>query len=103
MYGNFPAKNTIYTPYIPINVWFWPTLFITQRTPSYRIPSVGRQGLCDPHLRLRQQVCPCEHPGGAQRVCDSRVLQVRPAHNLFDLCFAEHPQGAQRVCDSRVL
>jgi len=26
MYGDFPAKNTVYTPYIPINVWFWPTL-----------------------------------------------------------------------------
>jgi hypothetical protein len=23
MYGDFPAKNTVYTPYIPINVWFW--------------------------------------------------------------------------------
>jgi hypothetical protein len=28
MYGDFPAKNTVYTPYIPINVWFWPTLVI---------------------------------------------------------------------------
>jgi len=27
MYGDFPAKNTVRTPYIPINVWFWPTLF----------------------------------------------------------------------------
>ena len=26
MHGDFPAINTIYTPYIPINVWFWPTL-----------------------------------------------------------------------------
>jgi hypothetical protein len=24
--GDFPAKNTIYTPCIPIHVWFWPTL-----------------------------------------------------------------------------
>jgi len=30
MYGDFPAKNTIYTPYIPINVWFRPTLHIRQ-------------------------------------------------------------------------
>ena len=28
MYGDFPAQNTVYTPYIPINVWFWPTLHI---------------------------------------------------------------------------
>jgi len=26
MYGDLPAKNAVYTPYIPINVWFWPTL-----------------------------------------------------------------------------
>jgi len=26
MYGDFPAKNTVYTPYLPMNVWFWPTL-----------------------------------------------------------------------------
>jgi len=28
MNGDFPAKDTVYTPYIPINVWFWPTLCI---------------------------------------------------------------------------
>ena len=28
MHGDLPAKNTVCTPYIPINVWFWPTLFI---------------------------------------------------------------------------
>ena len=27
-YGDFPAKNTVCTLYIPINVWFWPTLHI---------------------------------------------------------------------------
>jgi hypothetical protein len=26
LYGDFPAKNTVYTPYIPTNVWLWPTL-----------------------------------------------------------------------------
>ena len=26
MHGDFPAKNTVYTPYILKNVWFWPTL-----------------------------------------------------------------------------
>ena len=30
MYGNFPAKNTVSTPYIPINVWFWPTLHMLE-------------------------------------------------------------------------
>ena len=29
MYGDFPAKNTVCTPYIPKNVWFWPTLLIS--------------------------------------------------------------------------
>jgi hypothetical protein len=28
MYGNFPPTNTVCTPYIPINVWSWPTLVI---------------------------------------------------------------------------
>jgi hypothetical protein len=26
MYDDFPAKNTVYTPYLPKKVWFWPTL-----------------------------------------------------------------------------
>ena len=26
MYGDFPAKSTVCTPYIPIDVWFVPTL-----------------------------------------------------------------------------
>jgi hypothetical protein len=26
MYGDFPAKNTVCAPYIPLNVWFWPIL-----------------------------------------------------------------------------
>jgi hypothetical protein len=26
MYGDFLAKNIVYTPCIPINEWFWPTL-----------------------------------------------------------------------------
>ena len=29
MYGDFPAENTVCTPYTPINVWFWPTLHIS--------------------------------------------------------------------------
>ena len=28
MYGDFPAKNTVYTPYICMYVWFWPSLYI---------------------------------------------------------------------------
>jgi len=28
MYGDFPAKNTVYTLYTPVNVWFWPTLLV---------------------------------------------------------------------------
>jgi hypothetical protein len=29
MYGDFPADNTVYTPYIPINAWLWPTLHMS--------------------------------------------------------------------------
>ena len=28
LYGDFPAKNTVYIPYIRDYVWFWPTLDI---------------------------------------------------------------------------
>ena len=28
MYGDVSANNTVYTPYIRIYVWFWPTLHI---------------------------------------------------------------------------
>ena len=31
MYDDFPAKNTICTLYVPIHVWFWPTLQICGR------------------------------------------------------------------------
>ena len=31
MYGDFPAKNTVCTPYIPIHLWFWPTLHVPVR------------------------------------------------------------------------
>jgi len=34
MYGDFPAVNTVCTPYIPITVWFWPTLY-THHAHSY--------------------------------------------------------------------
>jgi len=26
MYGDAPAEDTICTRYMPVNVWFWPTL-----------------------------------------------------------------------------
>ena len=29
MYGNSPAKNTVYTPYIRMYVWFSPTLYMS--------------------------------------------------------------------------
>jgi hypothetical protein len=28
MYSNFPAKNAVYTPFIRMYIWFWPTLNI---------------------------------------------------------------------------
>jgi hypothetical protein len=33
IYGDFPAKNTVCTLYIHINVWFWPTLLMCHCTP----------------------------------------------------------------------
>jgi len=38
MYGDFPAKITVYTPYIPTKIWFWPALEKTEIVcPSYLI------------------------------------------------------------------
>jgi len=34
MYGDFPAIITVYTPYIHMYVWFWPTLLITSEKTS---------------------------------------------------------------------
>jgi len=42
MYGDFPAKNTVCTPYIPINVWFRPTLRIT----PFSLPCVQQKHAC---------------------------------------------------------
>jgi len=58
MYGDFPAKNTVCTPYIPTNVWFWPTLGIFSRKASMlRIPGVYIQ--CRPTLAIIAEFPPC--------------------------------------------
>jgi len=31
LFGDFPAKNTVYTQYI-YNIWFWPTLYMSVRS-----------------------------------------------------------------------
>ena len=31
MYGDFPAKSTVCTLYVTMNVWFWPTLHIREK------------------------------------------------------------------------
>jgi len=35
MYGIFPAKNAVHTPYIHLCVWFWPTLLLNCRPDSH--------------------------------------------------------------------
>ena len=35
MYGDFPAKNAVYTPYLPMNVRLWPTLHLRLVTKCY--------------------------------------------------------------------
>jgi hypothetical protein len=61
MYGDFPAKTTLRTPYIPKNVWFWPTLQIPSNShlnkyPPLRpaLPSTGQEGQA---LRPAQRPC----------------------------------------------
>jgi len=41
MYGDFLAKNSVCTPYIPINVWFWPTLFMLTLSDQRRRSFLG--------------------------------------------------------------
>ena len=63
MYGDSPAKNTVYTPvytpYIPINVWFGPTLAIctyarTRAGPSPRSSRSQRgEGMRDKYTLTR--------------------------------------------------
>ena len=45
MYDNFPAKNTVHTPYIPIIVWFLPTLVVCRVVGSCQVVRLGC-GLC---------------------------------------------------------
>jgi hypothetical protein len=48
MYGDFPAKNTACTPYVPINmyvpinIWLWPSLSIRDMSPSVLFIQVAR-------------------------------------------------------------
>jgi len=35
MFDELPAKNTVYTPYIPINVCFWPPLIMCRVGQSH--------------------------------------------------------------------
>ena len=34
LYGNLPARNIVYTPYIRMYVWFWPSLVISSPFPQ---------------------------------------------------------------------
>jgi hypothetical protein len=46
MYGDFPARNTVYALYIPINVWSWPTLHIYVCTEYTRTPYIWSYTVC---------------------------------------------------------
>jgi len=56
IFGDFPAKNSVYTPYIPINVWFWPTLIISR---------VGQNRIYAPYMTVYLVIflpkTPCIH------------------------------------------
>ena len=54
MYGDFPAKYTVCTPYIPMNVWFWPTLKICQGPIPERKRHAGLFDLQKGHMRCMQ-------------------------------------------------
>jgi hypothetical protein len=65
MYGDFPAKDTVYTPYIlefywyiPINVWFWPTLVMVPRAVlrSIKLSSTMNNKVGASALRVATQI-----------------------------------------------
>ena len=37
MFGDFPAKNTVHTPYIYIYIWFWPALVVLAHRCWYTV------------------------------------------------------------------
>jgi hypothetical protein len=45
MYSDFPAKDTVHTPYVPINVWFWPTLITPWLSPKKMVLNCNLRAL----------------------------------------------------------
>jgi len=89
MNGDFPAKNTGHTPYLPIHVWFWPTLIINNRAPCQQHLEVAGQQRGVMQLPAR---CPegcCITRRGTEAFC---VMLVKCAVNGTEGCIWEVEQ-----------
>lgn len=43
MYGNFPARNAVHTPFLLLYAWFWPTLQMHNWVTTVRHTTYARQ------------------------------------------------------------
>ena len=88
-----PAKNTVCTPYIPINVWFWPTLQIhRQKSHTSKVSPTFSSPMCLLILPVGYTcvcVCACVCVSGSFRgfektsICLNQTTLVRDALSLF--------------------
>jgi hypothetical protein len=84
MYGDFLARNTVCTPYMPINVWFCPTLN-TYPGDCY-IAAGGLTKIDDDGFTC---IDPCPDPSEAAE----RVLSFAKVGQGTDVCQAERWLG----------
>ena len=60
MYGSFPAKSTVRTLYIRMNVWFWPTLLMSccwKPGATWSGQAQERQGIKFHQFKFANQIC----------------------------------------------
>jgi len=82
MYGDFPAKDTVYTPCIPINVWFWPTLLNNQCLDCIPLhvlaQAVAAHMLCQHEYSPAAAVYPAANPAVVAALAAAAAAAVRP-------------------------
>jgi len=54
-------KNTVYTLYVPINVWFWPTLQVSMQIPGTQEHTCTNRQAYPWHGKLKAHTCTSTH------------------------------------------